>query len=118
MNRYIKFSLAVAVGIGLGFAYGWLVSPVEFTDTSPDTLRLDYQTDYVLMVAEAYAVEKDPLQAARRLAILGGVNPLASVNLAVESGGQLGYPAADIALMERLADDLLTWNPALQPFSP
>jgi hypothetical protein len=36
-----------------GLLYGWMVNPVRYVNTTPDTLRADYQLDYVLMVAEA-----------------------------------------------------------------
>ena len=55
----VRVACALAVGIGMGLAYGWLVDPVDFFDLSPDTLRADYKTDYVLMTAEAYHVEQD-----------------------------------------------------------
>jgi hypothetical protein len=51
MSRWTRFLIAIAVGLALGLLYGWVLSPVKYVDTTPNTLRADYQTDYVLMVA-------------------------------------------------------------------
>ena len=85
-------------------AYGWLVSPVTYIDTSPDTLRIDYKTDYVLMVAEAYTTERDLDTAVRRLASLGNRTPAAMVMNAIQFAQEQGYTQADIQRMQ----DLLT----------
>lgn len=72
----------IAIGIGLGLIYGWIIEPVKYVDTAPDSLRLDYKTDYVLMVAEAYQVEHDLNLAVQRLTLLGG-DPLDTVSTAI-----------------------------------
>ena len=40
--------------------YGWVVNPVEYIDIAPESPRVDYKTDYVLMTAEAYNVNLRP----------------------------------------------------------
>ena len=75
MARWVRFLIAILVGLAIGLAYGWLVSPVRYIDTSPNTLRIDYKTDYVLMVSETYQSEKDLDQAVRRLGLLGTTSP-------------------------------------------
>jgi hypothetical protein len=118
MMRYIFFVLAVLVGVGGGLYYGWIVSPVEFVDTSPDTLRLDYKADYVLMVAEAYAIEEDADMAVRRLALLAATSPLDSVQSAAVFGLQAGFSPIDLLLLDKLADALKGYGPALEAPSP
>lgn len=110
MSRWIGFLLAIAVGVGLGLLYGWVINPVEYTDTAPNTLRIDYKTDYVLMVAEAYQTEKDLPLALRRLALLGNAPPEQVVQQALLFARQAGYLETDLAKMQ----DLLT---ALQALS-
>ena len=117
-KRYVYFVVAVVVGISLGLLYGWVLSPVQFYDTTPDTLRIDYKTDYVLMVAEAYAGEQDAILAVRHLAILGAENPVDIVQEATVFAVQAGYAAEDLALMRELAEALRTWNPALDAALP
>ena len=114
MSRNILFFLAVLVGVGLGLLYGWVVSPVEFIDTTAGTLRLDYKADYVLMVAETFSQEQDPQQAAQRLALLGAQTPVDIVQGATTTAVQAGYTPSDLALMRELADALRTWSPVIE----
>ena len=118
MKRYIYFFGAVIFGVGLGLYYGWVVSPVQFYDTTPGTLRVDYQSDYVLMVAEAYAREQDALLAVERLYLLGEVNPVEKVQEAIVFGVQAGYAPEDLALMRELGEAVRTWNSSLDTTLP
>ena len=110
MPRLLKIILALAIGIALGLIYGWVIDPVEFFDLTPDTLRADYKSDYVLMVAEAYSVEQDPGLAARRLAIFGTQSPsaIAAGGLAFARANE--YPDSDIALMQDLVTAMQAWS--------
>ena len=117
-KRNLYFLGAVAVGVGLGLLYGWVISPVQFYDTAPDTLRIDYQTDYVLMVAEAYADENDAALAVERLYLLGAVNPAERVQEATVFAVQAGYAPEDLALMRELGEAVRTWNSALDAVMP
>lgn len=112
--RYILFILVIVVGISFGAYYGLEVSPVELVDTVPDSLRVDYRADYVLMVAEAYSFEEDPGLAVRRLGLLGAMAPVEMINEALIFALNLGYPAQDLALLQELRDALATWSPALE----
>ena len=114
MSRRVWFVLAILAGIALGLVYGWVVNPVQYVETSPDTLRADYKTDYVLMVAEAYHAEGDLSLAVRRLAILGNTAPLALAQQAIVYAGQAGYAAKDVDLMLKLSQGLKTWSPQTQ----
>ena len=98
--------------------YGWVVNPVEYVDTTPQTLRVDYKSDYVLMVAEAYSSEQDLAKAVTRLAVLGSEMPAEIVRQAILFAESQGYTDADVALMSSLARDLDTWNPTLPGQSP
>lgn len=111
MDRWIKFLLVIAAGLALGLVYGWIISPVEYVDTTPETLRADYRSDYVLMVAEVYHREGDLDLAARRLALLGSQPPVQIAAAALDYGLSAGYPPLDIALLQELATDLQTWQP-------
>lgn len=118
MKGYVYFFGAVLAGIGLGLLYGWVVSPVQFYDTTPGTLRIDYQSDYVLMAAEAYAREQDALLAVERLYLLGAINPAEKVQEAIVFAVQAGYAPADLAVMRELGEAVRTWNSALDPTLP
>lgn len=111
MARWFRFLIAILIGLGLGLAYGWFIQPVQSVDISPETLRVDYKTDYVLMIAEAFEVEKDAVLAARRLAILGETPPLALIEQAVEFARKAGYSEPDISRMEALHSGLQAFSP-------
>lgn len=113
MARWTRFILVLIIGIAGGLFYGWVLNPVKYVDTTPDTLRIDYQTDYVLMVAETYQGDKDLDLAVRRLAILG--KPPAEVTIqAILFGEQNGYTDNDLRLMRGLSEDLQLLAPEIE----
>ncbi len=114
MSRRIRFLLALLIGAAGGLFYGWVISPVEYVDTTPDSLKIDYKSDYVLMVAEAYSVENDLPAAVLRLGQLGGGAPEDTVRQAVLFAEREGFLDSDVALMKSLQSALAAWNPALE----
>jgi len=110
MARWIRFLIAILVGAGLGLVYGWLINPVEYVETTPDTLRVDYRTDYVLMVAEAYQSEQDLDLAVRRLALLGDAPPAEINYQAILFAQKAGYTDADLERMQALLSSLQALN--------
>ena len=111
MSRWFVTLIALALGITLGLVYGWVINPVQYTDVTPDALRIDYRTDYVLMVAEAYRAEQDPALAAQRLAVLGSKPPAIITSQAEEYARQAGYSSDDLTLIQELSVALQTWQP-------
>jgi hypothetical protein len=118
MKRWIYFLLAVLIGVAAGLYYGWELNPVEYIETTPATLRIDFQTDYVLMVAEAYQVDGDLNLAARRLAVLGETPPAEIVRQAMIYAAQIAYSDSDQDLLGQLASNFQTWNPLLEAPAP
>jgi hypothetical protein len=118
MSRWRNILLGLFLGLTAGLAYGWVISPVEYIDTTLDTLRADYRTDYVLMAAEAFQVEQDLALAARRLAALGSEQPGEIAIQALAFAQQSGYPEEDLALIQELAMALQTWQPDAVEISP
>jgi peptide/nickel transport system permease protein len=57
------------LGLLLGLAISWWWWPVEWTNFTPDSLRSDFQSDYVLQVAEHYATTGDLEWARGRLGV-------------------------------------------------
>jgi hypothetical protein len=102
--------LALLAGIGIGIAYGWYIDPVDYFNTTPDTLRADYQADYVLMTAEAYQVEQDPGLAARRLAIFGTKSPSAIADDGLAYARANRFSDAEVALIQDLVTALQAWS--------
>ena len=118
MPRWIQFTLALILGIAGGLVYGWVISPVEYMDTTPETLRQDFRVDYVLMVAEAYAIDGDLDQAGRQLAVLGSDQSSKLAANALEYAQKDNYSPDEQELLHRLALDLLTWQPTTGGAAP
>ena len=106
MRRWILFLFAILLGIGIGLLYGWIFQPIQYTDTTFDTLRADYQTDYVLMTAEAYALEHSTPTAIRRLAELGDALALEKIRQAILFAEQAGYNDLDLEKLRSLQSAL------------
>ena len=109
-SRLFFIIIALIAGIGMGLAYGWLIDPVDFFDLTPDTLHINYKTDYVLMTAEAYRLEHDPGLAARRLAIFGSQSPSAIASQGLAYARTNGFADSDIALIQELVTALQAWS--------
>jgi hypothetical protein len=104
--RLVRFLLGLVLGVVLGLGYAWVVQPVAYFDTSPDTLREDYRTDYVLMVAQAYAPDGDLRWALLRLAALGPTPPADIVEAARAYGEANGFGSSDLQVLDDLQRDL------------
>ena len=118
MSRWIRFLIAILVGVAVGLAYAWYINPVKYVDTSPTTLRIDYKSDYVLMVAEAFSNEGDLPIAIRRLALLGDRPPLDIVREAILFAQGHGYADNDVAQMDALSTALQKFNPQVRTPTP
>lgn len=105
-SRWLRFFIVIAIGIAAGLYYGWVIDPVEFVDATPQMLRVDYKTDYVLMVSEFFHADHDLTLAINRLADLGNTAPEVLVQDAINSGKANHYAAQDLELMQALADAL------------
>ena len=57
------------LGLLLGLVVGWVLWPVQWTNATPSHLRSDFQSDYVLWVAEQYANTNDLEWARTRLGV-------------------------------------------------
>jgi hypothetical protein len=101
--RFVFFALAILAGFAAGLGYGWGINPVQYRSTGPHTLQIDYQTDYVLMVAELYQAEGDLAMALARLEFLGDIPPLVLMNDAIRYADAQRYAPADLGLMRSLA---------------
>ncbi len=111
-----QWLIGVAIGLALGFAIGWGVWPVEYINTTPAVLRVDYRDEYVLMTAAAYTVEGDLALAAERMRRLNPTDPTAPVVDLAERLIAGGGNPQDIARLSRLAYDLGARTPLLMPY--
>ena len=65
MSRWIFLALGFGIGLAGGLYYTWLLSPVEYVETAPDSLRSDFRGDYLGLIASAYASDRDLVQIGR-----------------------------------------------------
>lgn len=98
MKRALQALLALAVGLALGLVYTWVISPVQYVDTAPNSLRADYQAAYVQLAARAYAVDGDLGRARTRLALVGMKDPAQGVAAQAERANASGDAAGGHAL--------------------
>jgi hypothetical protein len=80
--RRIPFDiiLALLIGLGLGLAYSWLISPLRVVDSDPIALRADFKDNYRSAIAASYAATGNLTRAKARLALLGDSNSITSLN--------------------------------------
>ncbi|MDX9865349.1 MAG: hypothetical protein RBT34_11155 [Anaerolineaceae bacterium] len=110
-KRTTYFLLAIFAGLVIGLAFGWFVKPAAVRRVAPQHLRQDYQTDYVLMVAETYASEGNAASAVERLHFLGDEPVNVYVRQAMLTAGQTGYSQQDVETMNALSMALQSWIP-------
>jgi len=73
-NLYLLTGLLI--GLGLGLLFAWVISPVQYVDTAPVSLRADFKDGYRSVVASAFLATSNLERARSRLALLGDVDPI------------------------------------------
>ena len=61
----------VVLGIILGILFAWVISPVEYVDTAPESLKDEFKDQYRVLIASAYVANGDLVRAKARLELLG-----------------------------------------------
>ncbi len=67
------------LGLIIGLAYTWWISPVEYHETAPSTLKDNYKDHYRSIIAQVYAATGNLTRAQSRLALLQDQNPIAAL---------------------------------------
>jgi hypothetical protein len=105
-NVLVRSLITLAIGLTVGITTGWVLWPVEYTNTSPQILRQDYLDDYVIMIAETYSVQRDLGRAVDRLSLIAPGEPERPV---IELVGRLtdtGENRTDLEYLVKLAQGL------------
>ncbi len=111
----IMMILGLAVGAGIGLTVGWM-APISSPQTAPSVLSAEWQSDWVLMTAQAYSLDGDLNLARQRLALLGTGDPGARAAQCGEQALAEGLPPAYVGTLARLAAALGARTPSLAPY--
>jgi len=102
----IALLAGTVVGLLFGALVGWVIWPVQYTDTDPVDLRPEHKDDYVIMVSAAYALDGDLGKAEARLAELE-VDDVSQVVADLASRYiNIGAAMVDVRNLVQLADAL------------
>lgn len=120
-RRFFFFFLAILIGAGAGLAIGWTMMPPAAPTNAPlASLRTDFRTDLVLMVAEDFQTEPDSMQALTQLDKLDEGDPITLLGDSIQYAQSIDYPAEDLKLMQDLLNSIdaeiyLEWNDTRVP---
>lgn len=70
-RRGVMLAIVGVLGLALGLLYAWVLNPVEWTDATPEMLRVDFQVDYLSAAIDSYSVNRDVDLAVARYQSLG-----------------------------------------------
>lgn len=110
--RYFLFLLAVLAGITAGILLGWELFPQQSAQSKPQTLRVDYKTDFVLMVSELFDQDGDPSIAESRLTYLGEFPKEELLQSTILYAQENDYSVKDLDIMLMLYSSLMEPSPA------
>ncbi|MGE5248586.1 MAG: hypothetical protein ACM3QS_00095 [Bacteroidota bacterium] len=97
---------ALILGAGLGLLYSWVIAPVRYTNTSPDSLRPDFKEELRASIAAAYAATGNLERARARLALLGDPDIVQALNAQAQRMVAAGDSAPSVQQVVELAGDL------------
>lgn len=120
MNRLstpLFILLGLAIGIGLGLAVGWVFWPTQFTDANPAVLDDTYRRDYLLLIADSYALDNNLAVAQQRIDTLGEDGAQFALSVLIDMILRQQDEAA-IRRLTRLTSDLGQYTPAMDPYLP
>lgn len=120
-RRLLFFLLAILIGVGAGLAFGWTMMPPAAPTNAPlGSLREDFKTDLVLMVAEDFQTEPDSMQTLTQLDKLDNGDPITLLGNSIQYAEEIGYAEEDLSLMRNLLNSIdaeiyLQWNDTRVP---
>lgn len=98
--------LALLVGLGLGLAYSWLISPVTYVDANPALLRADFKDQYRVVIAASYKASHDLARARARLNLLSDTDPVGELSAQAQRMQGAGESFDTTQPLAQLATDL------------
>ena len=97
-----------------------MMPPAAPTNAPLGSLRADFKTDMVLMVAEDFQTEPNAMQALERLDKLDEGDPITLLGNSIQYAQGIGFPEEDLKLMQDLLNSIdaeiyLQWNATRVP---
>lgn len=89
------------IGLVLGVAYAWAIAPLEYVDTTPESLRADFKDEYRFLIAFSHRAHGNLERTRARLSLLGDADPVAALG---EQAQRLLASNADMSRVRILAD--------------
>ena len=118
MTGIANLLAGLLVGVLAALYFAWRVMPLQIVDNQPRSLAPAFREDFVLLVAETFAIEQDVERARTRLASLAGAEGPAEVVQQTEKMMVTGAASNDLKFMVRLAAALGVATPAMQIYLP
>ncbi|HEX8992444.1 MAG TPA: hypothetical protein VF784_12265 [Anaerolineales bacterium] len=109
--------LSLLAGMAAGLAYAWVVSPLRYVDTTPNTLRADFKDQFRSVIAASYAATHNLDRAKARLALLGDADPVEALTAQAQRMLAAGQPFQVVQDVAGLASDLRAGVASLPPSS-
>ncbi len=106
LKRILWALAGMVAGLSLALLYTWVISPVQYIDTAPNSLRADYQAAYLQLAARAYTVDGDLGRARNRLDILGLRDPSHGVQTLAQHAAATGSDPTGAQALAALASAL------------
>lgn len=110
-----EWPIAIVVGFSLGLLYAWVISPVRYTDTTPDTLRADFKDQFRIAIAASYASTHDLGRAKARLALLGDADSSQALTGQSQRMLAAGQAIEVVQQVAQLAANLMGGAAQIQP---
>lgn len=93
----------IILGIAFGLVYSWVISPVEYVNAAPNTLREDFKRQYLTLISIAYTASGDLERAKARLNELGEVDIAQAVAMEAQRALAEGRPSSEAQALGALA---------------
>lgn len=106
------------LGVSLGLLYAWVISPVQYVDTAPASLRQDFKEQYRALVAAAYLSSGNLDRAQARLALLGDADIARSLSIQAQQALAENHPESETRALGLLAAAMLQENQPTIPTQP
>jgi hypothetical protein len=100
---WLPILLGLVIGLAIGLYYSWVINPVEYVETSPASLREDFQADYLALIASAYAYSGDLARAEARIAIFREPNPAITFSQLAQKRLAMGHPQSETRALALMA---------------